>query len=266
MLREIFISRSKELYGKNTLIYTKVPEIINVKDVVTLICKIHGEFKISVSKHLFCSKSCPYCNKKETRVKKSRKKWTRNLVIERISENYDNTISLISLDDNFNTKKIYEFKCNKCNRSFKCVLSDLLYGKRLGCPHCNKEINIKKLIDSHETRKINIGQGKRSTNITLSSFIDKLNMINDSLDLSKFKYENNNTKSIVICKKCGKEFLSCPHNLLKGEGCPYCNNSKLSNNITSLLNSMKIEYIQEKTFDWLKYSKNLKLDFLLTEL
>lgn len=262
MLRDVFILRSKELYGENTLVYSKVPEIINVRDTVTLICKVHGEFKINVSKHLFCNKSCPFCSRKEI-LKKSRKRWTRDLVIERISENYNNTIVLVSPDNKFNTKNTYEFKCIDCNRIFKCMLSDLLYGKRLGCPHCNKESNILKLVNSHETRKLNIGQGKRSTNITNSSFIDKMTVINSNLDLSKFNYESSNTKSTVICKKCGKEFLSCPHNLLKGEGCPFCNSSKLSNNIVDLLDSMNIEYIQEKTFDWLVYAKNLKLDFYL---
>ena len=44
---------------------------------------------------------------------------------------------------------------------------------------------------------------------------------NGLYDYSKFVYDQNKTKGIIICKKHG-EFLQSPNNHLKGQGCPRC--------------------------------------------
>ena len=43
--------------------------------------------------------------------------------------------------------------------------------------------------------------------LTIKQFIEKANIIHDNkYDYSKFKYINNRTKDIIICKKCNYEF------------------------------------------------------------
>ncbi len=60
MGKEIFIIKSKELFGKK-YDYSKV-EYINGQKNVCLICQIHGEFKVTPNNHLSKKSGCPICN------------------------------------------------------------------------------------------------------------------------------------------------------------------------------------------------------------
>lgn len=57
---EQFIEKARQIHG-NKYDYSKV-EYINNSSKVTIICPIHGEFKISPNKHLM-GQGCKYCNK-----------------------------------------------------------------------------------------------------------------------------------------------------------------------------------------------------------
>ena len=49
--------------------------------------------------------------------------------------------------------------------------------------------------------------------------------------------------------------------MVRGEGCPYCNESKGERYIRESLENMNMEYISQKKFDDLKYSSHLLFDF-----
>jgi hypothetical protein len=54
------------------------------------------------------------------------------------------------------------------------------------------------------------------------NFIERVNSIfNNKYDLSKFEYVNNKTNGIVICPEHGN-FITNPHSLYQGKGCPKC--------------------------------------------
>ena len=85
----------------------------------------------------------------------------------------------------------------------------------------------------------------------------------DKYDYSKVEYKNNRTKVCIICPIHG-EFWQAPQNHLHGASCPYCNcgnKSKMEANIREELKKEGIVFEQQKTFDWLKYKRNLFLDF-----
>lgn len=54
----------------------------------------------------------------------------------------------------------------------------------------------------------------------------------NEFDYSKVEFKNMNTKVCIIHKKCGNEFWQTPKNHLKGHGCPFCKNDKISNTMT----------------------------------
>jgi hypothetical protein len=61
----------------------------------------------------------------------------------------------------------------------------------------------------------------------LEKFIEKSKNIHaDIFDYSLFEYTGSKTKSILICKKCGCQFLTTPSNNLIGNNCKNCDNIK----------------------------------------
>lgn len=60
MGKELFISKARELFGEQ-YDYSKV-EYINGQQKICLICKTHGEFKVSPNNHLSKKSGCPICN------------------------------------------------------------------------------------------------------------------------------------------------------------------------------------------------------------
>ena len=50
---------------------------------------------------------------------------------------------------------------------------------------------------------------------------------------------------------------------LQGQGCSYCNESRLEKEIAAYLTDNSIDFIRQQKFDWLKHKKPLSLDFYL---
>lgn len=71
--------------------------------------------------------------------------------------------------------------------------------------------------------------------LTTEEFIERAKTIHGDLyDYSKVVYKASHTHVIIICKRCGLEFLQTPNahlygNNLKGHGCPFCNHTRRSN-------------------------------------
>ena len=103
----------------------------------------------------------------------------------------------------------------------------------------------------------------KNKKLTTEEFIKRAKEIHsDKYDYSKVNYVNGYTKVCIICPEHG-EFWQEPHEHLRGGGCPICKDSKLEKEIRKFLIKNKIEFEEQKTFDWLKYKSNLFLDFYL---
>ena len=97
------------------------------------------------------------------------------------------------------------------------------------------------------------------------TFIKKSKEIHgDKYDYSKVDNINNKTKVCIICPEHG-EFWQTPHSHLQGQGCPYCNFSKLEKEISLSLKENNLVFKSQKTFEWLKDRGNLYLDFYLPD-
>ena len=91
------------------------------------------------------------------------------------------------------------------------------------------------------------------------------NVWGDKYDLSKVKYVNARTKITPICKKHG-EFDIRFSDFENRHGCPFCNESRLENEIDNFLNKKGINFIREYKKEWLKNGVGLlKLDFYLPD-
>jgi hypothetical protein len=104
-----------------------------------------------------------------------------------------------------------------------------------GCPDCDNDIR------------------RKSSEQFIKEAIEKHG---NKYDYSKVDYVNNKTKVCIICPEHG-EFWQEPNSHLQGKGCPKCNSSKLETEISNCFP----EFEQQKTFDWLRDKKPLRLDF-----
>lgn len=76
-----------------------------------------------------------------------------------------------------------------------------------------------------------------------------------SMIYSLVEYINNHTLVKIICKKHGL-FHPTLYNHLYGSGCPHCKQSKLEEMTKAALKKHNVKYESQKTFEWLKSSKN----------
>lgn len=192
--RTFFLNKAKKKYGNN-FGYSKV-NYINADTKVLIHCNIcNNDFWQLPYNHL--RYGCPCCSGKlvsfETFLKKA------------------NSIH--------NNKYIYD-RSTFVNMSQKMKIICPLHGefwqrptfhinRKEGCPKC-------RYITSSE-------KNKKDT----SYFIGRAKFLyGNKFDYSKVKYENYNTKVILICNTCGKEFERTPNHFFGGRLCPYCKRSK----------------------------------------
>ena len=99
-------------------------------------------------------------------------------------------------------------------------------------------------------------------NVTTEEFIQKAKQVHgDIYDYSKVEYIGFKDKVCIICPEHG-EFWQTPDHHIQGEGCPYCNSSKLEFEIKKFLEKNSIKYESQKRFEWLGKQS---LDFFLPD-
>jgi hypothetical protein len=84
----------------------------------------------------------------------------------------------------------------------------------------------------------------------------------DKYDYSKVEYINNYTKVCIICPEHGEFWQTPSGHIFNLQGCPTCKKSKMENYTKLILERENVAFELEKTFDWLRYDNNMRLDFL----
>lgn len=238
---EEFIERSNILHG-NFYNYDKV-NYINYSTHVIVICPIHGEFKITPNKHLN-GQGCPKCRYIKSSISNRRS----------IDEVVDESRKVHG--EKYDYSLIKEYKNDREKLPIICKTHGIFYQTmnrhiklKQGCPVCGR-------IKCSESRKL-----------TTEKFIEKACKVHgNKYDYSKVNLDklDEDGKITIICKKHG-EFTQKFSNHLFGQGCPKCKESKLEILVENLLKSNKILFERQKTFEWLKYKRNLYLDFYLPQ-
>lgn len=233
--QEEFIEKAKKVH-RDKYDYSKV-EYINILTKVCIICPEHGEFWQTPNDHL-SGRGCPECSHRSY-------KYTTEEFIIKAREVHGWKYDYSKVEYKSKNEPI----CIICpeHGEFWQMPSTHLKSKH-GCPKCFSKSN---------------GYKKR---LTLESFIKSAEKIhNDKYDYSKVDYKNTETKVCIICPEHG-EFWQTPHNhISKKQGCPFCNESHLVKEIKQFLVDNDIDFEQEKTFNWLKYKKKMRLDFYLPD-
>jgi hypothetical protein len=233
------IEKAKKIYG-DEYDYSKT-KFVDWDTKITVICKEHGEFEISPRHHIYKKCGCPKCRGKHISASKMHsKEWVINEAIKVHGDKYDYS----NVDYNGIDKEI-DIICKK-HGVFKQLPYNHIY-KKCGCPKCRYDTLSEKY--------------RLSIEDCLSKFKEKHG------DKYKYphiedEYVNNRSVITVVCPIHG-EFKQTAMKHLQGQGCQYCNESKLEKEIASFLTTNNIEYDRQKKFDWLKLDKPMSLDFYL---
>jgi very-short-patch-repair endonuclease len=241
MNTENFIKRAREVH-KDEYIYDKT-EFINWREKVTITCREHGDFTILPSHHLNRHQGCSKCKGKHISKAKL-------LSQEKIIEQFKN----VHGDKYDYSKVIYkgtdedvEIICPK-HGVFKQTPYIHIHQK-CGCPKCRYDRLSEKYRFSIDEllAKIHEKHGDKYKYPNIEN-----------------EYVNNRSEITIICPIHG-EFKQTVMKHLQGQGCQYCNESKLENEIVMLLVNNNIQFQRQQKFDWLKREKPLSLDFYIPQ-
>ena len=98
---------------------------------------------------------------------------------------------------------------------------------------------------------------------TTDDFIKRAREVHgDKYDYSKVDYVNNYTKVCIICPEHGEFWQTPSAHIYNFQGCLECKKSRMEDYTKLLLEKGGLQFENEKTFEWLLYNKNMRLDFL----
>lgn len=189
------------------------------------------------------------------------------------NHNYHNSLEeVLPLIYNVCEKNNYTFLGFVGGKWEKCRTTKLL----LKCNFCNKitEKNYDNFINKNSgciCRRIEITKNKNK--LSLNEVENTIKKSCESCDVEFIcfenidnKYHNNRDKLKFKCKKCGAIFNRLFYDIRHCQiVCDCTKKSFLENMTKKILDDNKINNIYQKTFVWLKYKTNLKLDFYLPD-
>lgn len=215
-----FIMKANDIHGFK-YDYSKVC-YCNQYSHATITCPKHGDFIMSPMMHLK-GRGCYKCSMEE------------NMLLPFIIK--ANKVHNYSYDYSKVNKIKYDEKviisCPK-HGDFKQLPNNHLNGK--GCPKCSRR------------------------NKTIKELVEEFrNVHGNKYDYSNVKYSRSRDKVAITCPIHGK-FLQSPNKHLNGRGCPICKQSHLEESVRNKLDSLSIQFEQEKRIG------KQRLDFFIPSL
>lgn len=226
---EEFIRESNKIHS-NKYDYSKT-EYIGAHKKVCIICPIHGEFQQEPNMHIR-GHGCPECGKEKKRL---------NKILT--TEEFISKAKTIHLD-RYDYSKVkycgmFSKVCIICSEHGEFWQTPTSHLKSCGCQKCGGRFVYNTEDFINEAEKIH----------------------NNKYIYSKVCYTDNSSKVCIVCPEHG-EFWQTPRHHLQGQGCPKCNASHMESEIRGILQENKINFEEQKKFDWLGLQR---LDFYLSD-
>ena len=245
---EEIVKRGKELYG-DRYSYDKVDSLSrDEKGRVCFTCNICGEDfwerpSLFLKSDRKIKSNCPNCVKKKTKENIKFKKEKHEKYLENYVHDTESFIRKLNKKfPNFYDTSETVYVNNITNLILK------VNGRKIITTPCSVLGNKKPILQNkvHNT----------------DTFIEKANVVHNG----KYTYWHTDYKSacdkvIITCPIHG-DFKQQPNNHLSGQGCPYCKNSKLENEIKNILNENNFNFVEKQHFNWLGKQH---LDFYLPD-
>ena len=244
----------KGIYGEK-YDYSKISDIKNTSNKITIICPTHGEFIKTINNHLH-GQGCPKC-KIEERIKKgqeefiekakqihgnkydySKVKYVNNRTKVRIicpihgefwQEPSAHVNQKCGCPKCVNKNKPLEEVLNKCKEihgdkyDYSLITSPILLKKqKIKCNKCGNIFEVD--LNSHIHNKRGCKHcSHRSYAYTTEEYVQRAKQIHgDEYDYSKVKYINKNTKICIVCPIHGEFWMTPDKHVNAKQGCPKC--------------------------------------------
>lgn len=234
--KKSFIKEIDKTFGKG--LYEVIGDYENQKSPITILCNMCGKMIQSTPDNFF-HVGCKYCNTEKRRQQNEEE------FIRRSKEKFGENAFDYSRINYKNLSIPIELKCNSCGEINYIQPRGHLHSE-CGCKYCagiamNNNVFIKK------SKKI-YGDKKYS--------------------YDKLKYVKQNDYVDIYCNDCKKYFrVNAYNHLHHHSGCPDCREKKfiLEEKTCKALTQKGVDYIRQKTFQWLKTKKKStqSLDFYL---
>lgn len=236
LTQDEFIARVQHVHGDRYAL-SKAIYVRNNKK-VTLICSLHGEFRIAPD-HLFNGAGCALCSNLKKGLEKTK---DTDHFVTKAREMHGARYAYDKVD--FHGYHAYVQIGCPVHGYFRQRAGNHLSG--LGCKKCGV---IKR---SNEKR------------IGTEEFIRRAKEIHgDKYDYSRVVYRKAKNKVILICAVHG-EFKITPDNHLRARnGCDLCNESKGESEIALYLDRLGVSYERQKRFHACRDKRPLPFDFYL---
>ncbi len=234
-----FIDKAN-LIHKGYYTYDKV-EYKNAHSLVTITCKIHGDFQQAPNSHLKGSE-CSLCSL-------LKKKYPKNIPNSKsLTEEYVRQAKIKYGNNKYDYSKVLYV-----NNKTKIIIGCKIHGQiqqypnvhinGLGCPHC---------------AVIEVGDKRKKS---YSFFIKKAREIHGKkYEYPMFNFYKSRTSIIINCKKHG-EYEQVAYAHLRGQSCPKCKESFGERRIRVFLEKHQIKYTFQKKFNDCKNTSYLFFDF-----
>ena len=234
--RNMFVDKVRELTGYE---YEVIGEYVNNKTKIHMKHKKCGyEWYVLPCNFTNRGSRCPVCARDRGSIKR---RMGNDEFIKRVKSLVGEEYTFIELYET--THFPIKVKHNICNHVYRVRPSDFLQGYR--CPPCSVEIRVKKRTLTHSEFSERISD-KHGDDICIIG-----------------KYNNYSTKIKVVHKKCGNEWLANPGDLLSGNGCPRCNESRGEKRISKYLNNIGVEYTAQYRINECRDKLPLPFDFAI---
>ena len=204
---------------------------INTKTPILHRCKIDGYVWRVAPYVILRGDGCPKC---AGNAKKTTESYIKELEI--INPN----IEVVEEYSGANTRILH--KCKIDRHEWMITPANVLLGR--GCPKCKSHKLSDMFVKSH------------------NAYVEQLSSVNSDLEVIE-EYKNAKTPILHRCKVDGYEWKIAPSNVLSGQGCPRCQESKGEREIRQWLESNNITYIYQKPFEDCKDKKSLPFDFYI---
>lgn len=217
---------------------TILGQYINQSTKILCECDIDNHQWYAWPENLKKGHGCPKCsaNMSCTNLRLSNKEFINRLA----NMGTLDTVEILDQYRGYNT--VLRCRCKICGHNWETKASNLLNNKR--CPQC--------------------GMKKRFSAITKSYdvFISEIQDINPNINIIG-PYVNTHTKIECECLLDGCRWYATPSNLLKGTGCPICNQSKGEQRIKNYLDMHYISYNFQHRFNYCRNKRSLPFDFYI---
>lgn len=215
--------------------YSLVPETFASTDTLHIKCLKHDIiFDVKYKNFLRQKEICPKCMQ-----------MSKEELIQILTERNDTNYDFSEIPDAFGMDTKLHFTCLKHHKTFEICFADIKQKRHNICPDCGAE-----------------SYNEKNKEKFLRKAIEKYG---DRFDYSEVDYQGVFSEVKIYCNEHQKFFMTTPDTHLRSTGCPDCikHFDGLVKQVTFMLDNYHIEYITEKTFEWLRYKKSMRLDVFI---